>query len=436
MMCKMFGTTGRNRRRINAFFAAFLVLALTAGVLGFYGVRTQAFTLPETILIGLKFGSTAVETVEITSETGFIVTAGENKIDVPDKTITVKKRAGGGFIIENIAEFENVSELSAMPKEAALVTVFDRQYRGGIVLKRLSESDMTVINQVDFEQYLYSVVGKEMSTGWPIEALKAQAVCARSMAALNLHKFEKYGFNLDDSVASQAYAGVRSEAPDVIAAVEETRGKVVAYNGKPVAVYYFSTSGGWTENSENVWVSALPYLVAVEDKYESKTEPAYANWSVSVTAEEIKQIFAAKGIDIGDITDVSVTEANPVTGRAIKLKFTGTKGEKVYEKDNIRGALGADKLKSQMFTVSKKAGGITFTTGEGAQGAPSLENSDLLASRYHIGTQVSPSESYTFLGHGWGHGVGMSQYGAKGMAEAGFTYEEIIKFYFTGVEII
>ena len=436
MMCKMFGIIGRNRRRLNAFFAAFLALALFAGLWGASGVKTQAFALPETILIGLKFGGTAVDSVEIASETGFTVTAGENKMDVPGPVINVKKREGGGFVIENVAEFEATSELSVVPKDAALVTVFGRQYRGGIVLKRLTDSDMTVINQVDFEQYLYSVVGKEMSTGWPMEALKAQAVCARSMAALNLNKFEKYGFNLDDSVASQAYAGVKSEAPDVIAAVEETRGKVVAYNGKPVAVYYFSTSGGWTENSENVWVSALPYLVAVEDKYESKTEPAYANWSFSVTAEEIKQIFAAKGIDIGDITDVSVTQQNPVTGRAVKLKFTGTKGEKVYEKDSIRGALGADKLKSQMFTVTKQPGGITFTTGGGAEGDPSLENSGLLASRYNIGTRAAASSGYTFSGHGWGHGVGMSQYGAKGMAEAGFTYEEIIKHYFTGVEII
>lgn len=270
------------------------------------------------------------------------------------------------------------------------------QYRGSLRFVRQEGSDMTVINWLPLEQYLYGVVPKEVTATWNIEAVKAQAVLSRSYAAANMNKYAKYGFNLDNTTNSQAYPGMSIEHPQSNRAVDETRGQVVTYEGKAVPVYYFATSGGHTEDVENVWGGeALPYLRGVEDPYENPEEATNANWTKTFTKAEVKDKLAASGVSIGDIVSIEVTEYSEA-GRALNTKIMGTEGEKEYKFENIRYPFG---LPSHMFTVA-------------------LEG-----------------DTFTFTGKGWGHGAGLSQWGAKGMAEQGFTYQEIIKHYFTGVEI-
>ena len=139
-------------------------------------------------------------------------------------------------------------------------------YRGDLeLMKSPGRWGITVVNVLSVEQYLYGVVGKEMSPSWSEEALKAQAVAARTYAIAHKRRFSQRGFDLTDDTSSQVYAGVGGESPTVIKAVNATKGEILTYQGKPIDAFFFSTAGGWTENSENVWGTYIPYLRGVSD---------------------------------------------------------------------------------------------------------------------------------------------------------------------------
>lgn len=343
-------------------------------------------------------------------------------------------------------------------------------YRGSVRIIRQGESDMTVINVLSLEKYLYSVVGSEMSTGWPIEALKAQAVAARTFAAKTLlyssvgqGKYSYLGYDMNNTTEFQAYKGYSKEQADVRRAVDETCGKAAYYNNEPISASYFSSDGGHTENSENVWVSAVPYLKSVEDKYQP-AGTTHQNWTNTATPAEIKAYLLSKGVDIGDITDVQVGSYSPA-GNALSLKIIGTKGVQEYKKDNIRIFMRGykntdgtgDFLLSQTFTVTKPGSSSTNLTAINKYLNKQTINLRNIRLKSKNGTTVysgttpiyikskngvkqyseaqASSAEYTFSGKGWGHGVGMSQYGAKGMAQSGFTYDQILKCFYTGIEI-
>ncbi len=323
-------------------------------------------------------------------------------------------------------------------------------YRGAMRFVRASGNDMAAINVLPLEEYLYSVLPKEVSASWNEEALKAQAVVARTFTITNINKFKDYGFNLDNTTASQVYGGVGVEDERTTKAVDATCGEIVKYDGKPASVFYYSSSGGKTSNSEDVWTAALPYLRSVEDTYENPAEASYANWSVTFTKEQIKETLLAKGIDIGDILDIVAVYSD--SERAVNLTFVGTRGAKEYLKDNIRASLS---LKSTNFKLIKgdtpsnlnvidsslKCSSVDFgkdVSVISANGTATLSKSPSLLSASGVSTpkvSTKPADSYTFTGGGWGHGVGMSQWGAKGMADNGFSYKEIITHYFSGVQV-
>ena len=344
------------------------------------------------------------------------------------------------------------SHLTIFPTEGIL-SLDGVQYRGKMKFMRLSTGDMTVVNAVDFDDYLCGVVPREVTPTWSYEAVKAQAVLSRTFAINNMNKFQKYGFNLDNTTNSQAYAGVRIEHPSSNRAVQETHNQVVLYEGKPANVYFFASSGGKTGTANDAWGGEnLPYLQSVDDPYENPNQASYSNWKLTFTANELKAKLAQKDVHIGDITDVTVEYSN--SGRAIKTTFHGTEGKKEYLRENIRWVIGAY---STAFTVSRSgesAGGNlcaldaynSFTqipvTSEtkllSASGISNVaEGLHLLSAEGQVQIEATNSSTgdFIFNGRGWGHGVGMSQWGAKGMAEAGFHYQEIIQHYFAGTEI-
>jgi stage II sporulation protein D len=195
------------------------------------------------------------------------------------------------------------------------------------------------------------------------------------------------------TTSSQVYE--EGSVPEIIReAVDETSGQVITYDDEVACAYFFSTSGGHTESSENVWSGKLGYLRGVEDSYEPEIANN-TNWSVTYTRAELKKMFPS----LGTITDIEITELSE-NDRVTELVITGSKGSKTLTKNSIRTPFGTSKLKSQWFEVY-------FEDGEA-----------------------------TFEGHGFGHGVGMSQYGAMGMAAEGFTYDEILKWYYTDIEIL
>ena len=352
-----------------------------------------------------------------------------------------------------MAVSDRTSYLTLSPVDGNLA-VEGTAYRGKVQFMRRDTGDMTVVNVVDFDDYLCGVVPREVSASWNYEAVKAQAVVSRTFAIQNLNKYKKYGFNLDNTTNSQAYAGIKIEHPASNRAVEETHGEVVLYNGKPADVYFFSSSGGKTGTANDAWGGEnKPYLVSVDDPYENPKEATRANWTMTFTPDEIKAKLAAKDINIGDITDIKVEYSD--SGRAIRTTFVGTKGEKEYLRENIRWILG---VYSTAFTVSRSGQEIsgevcvldgynTFTKINlspqinilSADGVKSLEVTSLVMASSKttkvLEAQTAATGDFIFTGRGWGHGVGMSQWGAKGMADNGFTYDEIIEYYYQGTEV-
>lgn len=316
------------------------------------------------------------------------------------------------------------------------------KYRGGLVFKRFKDlSDPTVINFVPLEKYLYGVLPYEISPKWHIEAQKAQAVAARNYAMTSLNKHKKYGFDVCNTIDCQVYAGANVEAALSIQAVDLTKGIYLKYNGKLASTVFHSNSGGRTENSENIWTTAVPYLVGVDDPYSIGSPND--KWSIGFTAAQLTQKLLAKKYDIGEVLDVYVDQYS-INGRAMKTTFVGTKGNVSFEKDKIRGLFLDSEVKTNYFTIVKP-GGIPALS---ADGATSITTGKLYVQTAIGTTQITPNGTqlvsngtssstlqsggnlYVFNGKGWGHGIGMSQWGSKKMAELGFTYDQILKYYY------
>ncbi len=326
----------------------------------------------------------------------------------------------------------------------------DKEYRGYFEFYRDEKSDMAAVNVVNIEDYLMGVVPREVSASWPQEAVKAQAIVARTYAVTNMNKFLSYGFNVNDTTQSQVYGGVLSEHELSNAAVLATKGKLVMYNGLPAEVFFFSSSGGMTESVENVWGGApRDYLVSVSDPYENPAEASYANWTITLSPEDVSKKLSASGIDIGEVTDITVDETS-LSGRSLKTTIHGTNGSHTFTYEKIRTALG---LYSSLFTVSREGSAnpvLSILSASGSKlssldGLSAMSNTGLsicigsITAIGESGTKTYESTSgtgnFVLSGKGWGHGIGMSQWGAKGMADAGFTCEQIVKHYFKGTEV-
>ncbi len=261
------------------------------------------------------------------------------------------------------------------------------------------------IEEIDLDTYLYSVVQSEMGVSYrakgmssaeavPLESLKAQAVASRSYAVYKIHTAgSDVDYHVTSTTSSQVYKNNINIKDIVKEAVDSTSGQVVLYDGEIACTYFSSTSGGHTEASENVWTAALPYLRGVSDEYEIEVENC-SNWTTTFSLDDLKKLFPY----VGEIEDVEILERSE-NDRVIELEIVGTKGSKVLKKNSIRTTMGASKIRSQWFDVE-------------------IEDDEVI-----------------FTGKGYGHGVGMSQNGAIGMGLEGFTYNEIIHWYYTDVEI-
>ncbi|MDA8235966.1 MAG: SpoIID/LytB domain-containing protein [Clostridia bacterium] len=287
-----------------------------------------------------------------------------------------------------------------------LVNINGTRYRGELEMRKTGNA-LTLINKLPIEEYLYGVVPREMPSSWPVEALKAQAVAARTYVIQQKGRYESQGFDVMATDQSQVYGGLSGEKPSTNAAVDATRGEIVTYNGQPITAVYHSSSGGYTENSEEVWTNPVPYLRSKVDLLDVNS--AHYNWQKVFTAEELKnQINLARNLDFATITDLAIEKMSASGARVQILQVVGTdiKGQpktlRLLNADNVRSAFG---LKSAPQTV--------------------VEEVDSMKNLVKI----------TFTGNGWGHGLGMSQYGASGMARAGNNYRQILEHYYTGITI-
>ncbi len=329
-------------------------------------------------------------------------------------------------------------------------------YRGGFECSKRAENGLTVVNIVPVEDYLYSVVCREMSSSWPVEALKVQAVCARNFALGRINYHKQYGFDVCRTVCCQAYSSAADQSESVHTAVDETRGELLFYENELVQAVYSSSMGSSTENVKNVWGSSFPYLVSVENPYEDTENIYNGKWEKTLTTKRATEIMANAGYNIGEVVSITAVEYSDA-GRVLKLKVKGTNGEHTFERERCR-TIFSEATYSQKYTV-EKGGACTYSkvkviSGKGISNKV-LDNVSILSSTdtvtvvsgdfvttdgntkktyKTIKSGVDP-DTYVFIGEGWGHGVGMSQYGAKGMAEAGFDYEEILTHYYTGTHL-
>ncbi|HOJ09018.1 MAG TPA: SpoIID/LytB domain-containing protein [Clostridiales bacterium] len=334
-----------------------------------------------------------------------------------------------------------------MENNPYIFNINGKNYRGIIETRRLEESDLTVINILPIEHYLYGVVPSEIEWSSHPEALKAQAVAARTYIYNNMGKYSKLGFDVCSSVNSQVYGGFSVEKETTNKAVDETQGKKLYYNSVLAQVFYFSSSGGRTEAAKNVWSEDLPYLQSVEDKYEQEGSKNYT-WEKTISAAKAGDIMVSLGNDIGEVLRITIDNTSEA-GRAIKMTVAGTKGEKVFLNSRCRDLLS---LPSQWFTISTDSDAAVWNSSAnekisvqvGGKKVVSVNGSGTIAVNGNISVlgdnglkRIIPAvpSTYTFSGRGYGHAVGMSQQGAKGMANAGFTYEDILLHYFYGTNI-
>lgn len=338
----------------------------------------------------------------------------------------------------------------------SLLDLESYRYRGRIEIGRYN-NQLTAVNIVNLEDYLYGVVPSEVSSSWPKEALKAQAVCARGYAILkagfrsdsNVNK----PYKINDTTQSQVYKGYNVETKATNQAVNETKGETVTYNNRIIYTYYFSTSGGSTENVEDVWSMSSPYLRSVPDLCEN--EPALKPWVIKLSKSEINSKLLNRGMNAGSIIEVT-PEIRTGSGRVYSLRIKGTKKSVVLQTETISSALSLYSNKFKVVEYGDKPDAVVMQGQSGAK-TKQISNSYVIDGNYQVKKASSSLEQYIvlsednrtnfpritpndkntiyFAGQGYGHGVGMSQSGAKGMAKAGFTYKEILEHYFTGAKV-
>lgn len=422
------------------------LLVCFAMIMLLFAATVSASEYRSEVSVGLIYGDTGKESVNVSSTTDMIIYNAQTG-DIlytaqPGEEVAVVM-GSTGFASFDKFDGSGIPKISAQPQNGGTISCNGKKYRGYIYIERRPSGELLVINYVGTDDYVSSVLGKEMSYTWPMEALKAQAVCARNFVLCSGSKHKEYGFDVCTTTHCQVYGGVESEHENTRKATEETKGVLARYKGEVVALYFFATSGGQTEDVENVWGSPYGYLKSVPDTYEVPNKANKYSWTMTLTKEEIEKKLLANGINIGYLKNITVDKVSS-SGRITLMTFHGTDGKYSAKLAKGRTILGTY---SQKFTVIPDSALFIVTTGGNAEGklyacsADGVEEVDSYTvltgngEKKNINLNSQGASKYTFDGNGYGHGVGMSQWGARGMAENGFTYEQILKHYFTDIEL-
>lgn len=288
--------------------------------------------------------------------------------------------------------------LVRLAPRSGFLQVNGRPYRGIVEIRRASSGRLTVINELDLEEYLYGVVRSEMDPRWPPEALRAQAVAARSLAVYSAGRYAAEGYDVRSTTDSQVYGGVAAEDPRTTTAVDATRGQVILYEGRAVFAAFHADSGGATENSEFVWGGAIPHLRGVPDPY--SRDATNHQWSLRLEFGAIEAALQRAGRPVTGLQRVEIVATSP-SGRVMTLRLVTATGTVGMRGTDFRTAIGVATVRSTLFTVRALPG----------------------------------DAAVELTGRGSGHGVGMSQWGARGQALAGRDYTEILRYYYTGVSV-
>lgn len=317
--------------------------------------------------------------------------------------VTVCRTTDGAILFEfDCGKDLNLAVSPQTSYEPAVTWFKGYRYHGDFEYVRRSGDKLTVINIVDIEDYVKGVIPYEMSGSWPIEALKAQALCARTYAASHFNANSYYGFDVTNDTYSQVYRGLTGATSTSDAAVEQTAGIYILYAGEPISAMYCSSNGGATEDSENITGNAVGYLRGKVDSFEAAAASINANssWTDTFTRSQLAEKANTLGFSIASADSIEITYSD--TGNVIGMKLTDSNG---------RSASFSGKACYEFCTSTLGLKSISFEISENG-------------------------DSVTFIGSGWGHSLGMSQFGAYAMAKVyGFTYDQIVNFYYTDITL-
>jgi stage II sporulation protein D len=355
-----------------------LVICLVAG-------GSSAALRPETIRVALFKGA---ETLRIDG-TGVLLTDGNGsplRLELPLEVRRVREGVWvNGIIVPGL--------VASAP---ARVTVNGRGYRG-LLEVTAADHGLLVVNELPLEEYLVGLINCEISSAWPMEAVKSQAVIARSYAVYQKLARRNAPYQLESSVMDQVYEGCDVEDSRAARGVLETAGEVLSFEGKVVQAFYFSSCAGHTESSEHVWGVSIPYLRGVPCKYCQEANPV--KWELTIPLKKVEAALRRAGYQVSGISELTVQGRNE-SGRVRDVGVSSGKGTVSVPSVAFRKALGYGVVKSTNFELR--------VSGE-----------DCLIS-----------------GSGSGHGVGLCQWGAKQRAADGFSYREILSYYYPGVSLI
>ena len=330
--------------------------------------------------------STGKKFMQVPAGTQLVITCSNRTFYVNGKPLRFQDLSAGVDFV--------VPDLRTLDKQVSHIDGY--LYRGGVrLLPR--ENGFAVINRVTTEEYLQGVVPQEMPSSWNAEALKAQAVAARTFALRHRRRHERDGFDLCATTHCQQYGGIRAERAETNAAIQATCGEVQVYQGKLIEALFHTDSGGMTENSRDVWGQDISYLHAATEVHRN-TQP----WEKTLTANECSILLSRHGKNLGQLKKIELSalqlgKSGPdrtASGRVRFVRITGTKGQDIVSGNDLRNWLG---LRSTLFDMTLRDG-VLFLQG-----------------------------------YGWGHGLGLSQWGAKAYAEEQhWTYHQILRHYYAG----
>ncbi len=365
--------------KINRLLLFIVLLTLAAAAI------SPAAYRPETVRVAIARG---MEEVRVDGD-GMLVTDDKGTalaVDVPG----IVRRSGGGTLVMGGTTSRRFTFASP-----SLVRINGRGYRGVIELHP-ADKGILVVNELPLEEYLVGLINCEISSLWPIEAVKAQAVIARSYAIYQKDNRKNALYHLESSVMDQVYNGADIEDSRAARAVKETEGEVLVHAGSIIQAFYHSNCGGHTEAAVNVWGADIPYLQGVECTYCVNTPPA--RWELTLGLKKIESLLKNAGYQFGTIREIRGGRLND-SGRLQNLLLVTSRGDAKISAVNFRKAIGYAVLKSTSFTIRQRGDEVLFS------------------------------------GAGNGHGVGLCQWGAKQRAGDGFSYREILNYYYPGVRL-
>lgn len=268
-------------------------------------------------------------------------------------------------------------------------------YRGTIEVAPTTRG-LLVIDEILLEEYLVGLINCEISSQWPIEAVKAQAVVARTFALYQKEVRKNSLYHLESTVSDQVYEGCDIEDNRAARAVEETRGEVLTYDGRIIQAFFHSSCGGHTENSENVWSMRYPYLRGVECTY-CASSPSVL-WEQTISRKKLEALLRSGGVPVFNLQRIRPVSRN-TSGRIASLEIVSGAGVFSIPATKFRKIAGYGVIRSTDFEVT------------------------------------AVDDDFVFIGVGFGHGVGLCQWGAKQRAEDGSGYREILSYYYPGTRL-